>query len=272
MDARLQRRIQRYGWDLAAGDYEALWRLQLAPAQSALMDGAALRYGERVLDVACGTGLVTFAAARAVGAAGEVVGVDISGQMVEAARRAREGLDLPNVEFARMDAESLRFDDASFDVVLCSLGLMYLPDPEQAIREMHRVLRPGGRIALTVWGERAHCGWAALFEIVQDEVSSDVCPMFFRLGQAGALESACRAAGFAVLGAHTFRAPLAYANADEACRAAFAGGPVALAWSRFDAQTRASVVARYTQSIAAWRCESAYQVPGEFSAVVGRRI
>ncbi len=144
MDARLQRRIQRYGWDLAAGDYEALWRLQLAPAQSALMDGAALRCGERVLDVACGTGLVAFAAARAVGAAGEVVGVDISGQMVEAAGRAREELDLPNVEFARMDAESLRFADASFDVVLCSLGLMYLPDPEAAIREMHRVLRPGG--------------------------------------------------------------------------------------------------------------------------------
>jgi ubiquinone/menaquinone biosynthesis C-methylase UbiE len=271
MDARLQRRVQRYGWDLAAPDYEALWQRQLAPLRAALLQAAAPGRGDCVLDVACGTGLVAFEAARAVGPAGRVLGVDLSGRMVEAAGRVRAALDLANVDFERMDAEALDLADASVDLVLCALGLMYLPDPAAALREMRRVLRPGGRIALAVWGERAHCGWAELFAIVQDEVRSEVCPLFFRLGAPGALERACAAAGFAVHETRTLRAPLAYADADEACRAAFAGGPVALAWSRFDAATRARVVARYARSIDAWRCDAGYAVPAEFRVVIGRR-
>ena len=270
MDARLQRRIQRYGWDLAADEYEGLWRRQLEPAQAALLGGISLQPGERVLDVACGTGLVTFEAARAVGPTGHVVGVDISGQMVEAAASARARQDVSNVAFERMDAEALRFDDASFDVVLCSLGLMYVPEPEQSIREMRRVLRPGGRIALSVWGEREHCGWATIFEIVQDEVDSEVCPLFFRLGRAGGLERACIAAGFASIEERTLTTTLEYADADEACRAAFAGGPVALAWSRFDEATRQRVMQRYTRSIEPWRSGAAYAVSGEFRLAFGR--
>ena len=67
MEPRLQRRVQRYGWDLAAGDYETLWQAQLAQAQTGLLAAASLAQGERVLDVACGTGLVSLQAARAVG-------------------------------------------------------------------------------------------------------------------------------------------------------------------------------------------------------------
>jgi len=157
MDARLQRRVQRYGWDLAAADYEALWQAQLAAAQEALLAAAALRGGERVLDVACGTGLVSFRAARSVGPAGRVLGVDLSGAMVDAARERALQRALPNATFERMDAESLALPAASFDVVLCALGLMYMPEPEQALREMRRVLRPGGRLAYVTWlrgGER----------------------------------------------------------------------------------------------------------------------
>src|SRR6202008_510861 len=91
LEPRLQRRIQRYGWDLAAADYEPLWRAQIARAHMQVMEAAALMPGERVRDVACGTGLVTFAAAREVGAQGEVIGIDVSQQMVAAAHaRARE--------------------------------------------------------------------------------------------------------------------------------------------------------------------------------------
>ena len=78
-----------------------------------------------------------------------------------------------------MDAETLALPDAGFDVALNALGLMYVPEPEQAVREMRRVLRPGGRVGLAVWGERSRCGWAPVFEIVQAEVASDVCPRFF---------------------------------------------------------------------------------------------
>jgi ubiquinone/menaquinone biosynthesis C-methylase UbiE len=144
MQPKLQRRIQRYGWDLAADDYEPLWRTQLVSAQKELLTLARLAPGERVLDVACGTGIVTLSAAHAVGADGHVLGVDLSGQMVDSGRRRAEALGLSNVSFERMDAEQLDIPDASFDVALCSLGLMYAPEPEQAVREMRRVLCPAG--------------------------------------------------------------------------------------------------------------------------------
>ena len=87
MDAKLQRRIQRYGWDRAAHDYERAWRDQLEPAQNRMLALAGIRPGDHVLDIACGTGLVTFRAAEMTGPKGRLVGVDISDQMVERARR-----------------------------------------------------------------------------------------------------------------------------------------------------------------------------------------
>lgn len=271
MEPKLQRRVQRYGWDLAAPGYEALWQAPLAAVQQALLARAAFAPGERVLDVACGTGLVTFQAAQAVGARGAVLGVDLSGAMVEAAQRRAAAPGAPNARIARMDAEQLDLPDAGFDVVLCALGLMYLPEPERALREMRRVLRPGGRLVVAVWGERARCGWAALFGIVDAEVASEVCPLFFRLGQGEALACACVDAGFGGVDTQRIDATLAWVDADAACDAAFAGGPVALAWSRFDAAARARVRARYLDAIAPWRHRSGYRVPGEF-VVVGAEV
>lgn len=273
MEPKLQRRVQRYGWDLAASHYEPLWQTQLAGVQAQLLACAALAPGDRVLDVACGSGLVTFAAAAAVGPAGRVCGVDISGRMVEGARRRTRSLGCTNVDFARMNAESLDLPDASFDVALCALGLMYVPDPERAVQEMRRVLRPGGRVVLAVWGERSRCGWASLFGIVDAEVASDVCPLFFRLGQAGALARLCADADLHLVEERRLVATLVYADGNEACDAALAGGPVALAWSRFDAQARERVRARYLASLESWRTGSAYRVPAEFVLVAaGARL
>ena len=267
MQPRLQRRVQRYGWDLAAVDYEPLWQTQLAAAHDELIARAALTTGERVLDVACGSGLIAFRAAEAVGPRGQVVGVDLSGQMVDTARQRATQHRVRNVRFKRMDAEQLSLPDASFDVALCALGLMYLPDPEQAVREMRRVLRPHGRLVIAVWGERARCAWSALFPIVDAEVASDVCPLFFRLGQGETLARACADAQFEAIELRRVATTLTWANADAACRAAFAGGPVALAWSRFDEVTRARVRQRYVEAIAAWRCDRGYRLPGEFVIV-----
>jgi ubiquinone/menaquinone biosynthesis C-methylase UbiE len=271
MEAKLQRRIQRYGWDMAAEDYEPLWQVQLADARRQLFQCASLAPGERVLDVACGTGLVTLAAARMVGPSGTVVGGDLSARMVDAGRRRADERRVANASFARMDAEHLALPDAGFDVVLCALGLMYLPDPAQAVREMWRVLRPGGRIVIAVWGERSRCGWAPVFPIVDEEVASDVCPLFFQLGQKDNLAYLCSEAGFEVTGQHRIAATLVYADADAACDAAFVGGPVALAWSHFDDDVRARVRRRYAEAIAAWRHDGGYRLPGEFVVVAAFR-
>jgi len=228
------------------------------------MAWASLAPGKRVLDIACGTGLVSFAAARAVGPNGQVLGVDLSGRMVSSAQRRASQMNLSNCSFARMDAETLDLPDASFDIVLCALGLMYMPHPEQALREMRRVLRPEGRICLAVWGERSKCGWSALFPIVDAEVASEVCPLFFQLGQQDALVRLCTDAEFEAIEHRRISITLNFADASDACNAAFVGGPVALAWSRFSDEVRARVRAAYINSIEKWRFGKSFRIPGEF--------
>jgi ubiquinone/menaquinone biosynthesis C-methylase UbiE len=264
MDSRLQRRVQRYGWDLAATDYEPLWQAQLAEAQAALLTWAAPAPGEQVLDIACGTGLVSFEAARAVGVSGHVLGIDLSDRMVGGAERRAKEKKLSNCSFSRMDAESLALPDGSFDVVLCALGLMYMPDPERALREMRRVLHAGGRVSLAVWGERSKCGWSSIFPIVDDEVAGEVCPLFFRLGEQDALARLCADAKLADVRHRRITTTLVFADANDACDAAFVGGPVALAWSRFNDEVRARVRARYLDAIDPWRHGGGYRIPGEF--------
>lgn len=268
MDARLQRRVQRYGWDKASESYERFWAAQLAPAHALLLDLAALKPGESVLDVACGTGLVTFAAAKAVGPAGEITGTDLSEEMVRAitARAAELGV---RGEFTRQDAEALDLPDAAFDAALCALGLMYVPDPVKALREMHRVLKPGARAVVSVWGARKNCGWAEIFPIVERRVASEVCPLFFMLGTGDALCDAFTFAGFRNVEMKRISTTLDYASADEALGASFAGGPVALAYAHFDAATRESAHSEYLESIAGWKAGAGYTVPGEFVVVRG---
>jgi SAM-dependent methyltransferase len=267
MEPRLQRRVQRYGWDLAAAAYESLWGPQLAPAQAEAMACAGLRPGEHVLDVACGTGATALEAAGSVSPGGRVVGVDLSGRMVEAARLRARRQRCVNARFERMDAERLELPDDSFDAALCVLGLMYVPCPERAVAEMSRVLSAHGRVVLAVWGERSHCGWSELFPIVDAEVASEVCPWFFRLGQAEALAELCVAAGLKVVSQCRITTALSYQDDDEACDAAFVGGPVALAWSRLDAGARARVRSRYLESIAPWRRGHGFRIPAEFVIV-----
>ncbi|HXC09483.1 MAG TPA: methyltransferase domain-containing protein [Steroidobacteraceae bacterium] len=249
---------------MAATDYEPLWQAQLAEAQAALLTWAAPAPGEQVLDIACGTGLVSFEAARAVGVSGHVLGIDLSDRMVGGAERRAEEKKLSNCSFARMDAESLALPDGSFDVVLCALGLMYMPDPERALREMRRVLHAGGRVSLAVWGERSKCGWSSIFPIVDDEVASEVCPLFFRLGEQDALARLCADAKLADVRHRRITTTLVFADANDACDAAFVGGPVALAWSRFNDEVRARVRARYLDAIDPWRHGGGYRIPGEF--------
>lgn len=122
----------------------------LGPWAPELVELAALRRGERVLDVACGTGVVARLAAPRVGPTGQVTGVDLNAGMLAVARTlpAPPGATIVWVE---QSATALGLTDASIDVVLCQQGLQFFPDKLVALREMHRVLVPGGRALLSVW-------------------------------------------------------------------------------------------------------------------------
>ncbi len=268
MDARLQLRVQRSGWDRAAPHYDAGWLSALQPATSLVLVRAGLRPGQRVLDVACGSGVLTAAASRMVTDTGEVIGTDISETMLAIARERA-----PTCRFVRADAQNLDalLPPTHFDTVLCGLGLMYVPDPETALSAMTRLLRSGGRAVASVWGERRACVGAEVFEIVDARVRSDVCPMFFRLGTGDALALAFRSAGLKDVDFQRLPATLTYPGAQAACDAAFLGGPVALAYSHFDDATRAAVRAEYLASIEMYRDGSRYRLPSEFVVAWGSK-
>jgi SAM-dependent methyltransferase len=139
------------GWSARAGTYDALMARVTAVAIEPLLDAAAVGPGLRVLDVGCGPGALS-AAAAARGA--EVTGVDLADGMLEQARRRNPGL-----EFVRADAEALPFADGSFDVALGAFLVNHLPDAETAIAEMARV---AGRVALAAWGPEDEVAFLAL--------------------------------------------------------------------------------------------------------------
>jgi ubiquinone/menaquinone biosynthesis C-methylase UbiE len=269
MEADLQRRIQRYGWDKAANYYENFWHKQLKPAQDKLLELANLQPGEKLIDIACGTGLVSFAAAEKLGSTGFVMGTDISDNMVAICKQQAKEKKYSSVQFERMDAEELSAPDKEYDVALCSLGLMYVPDPVRALKEMYRVIKHNGRAVAAVWGQRNHCGWAEIFEIVDKRVSTEVCPMFFNLGNRDMLKRNFEAAGFLNVIFERLNTELIYHSDEEACGAAFAGGPVALAYHKFSEQIKNDAHTEYLDSIKSYQQGSGYAVPGEFVVAMG---
>lgn len=269
MESALQRRVQRYGWDKAAVYYENFWRRQLKPAQDKLLEMAALQPGQKVIDIACGTGLVSFPAVEKVGKNGFVLGTDISDGMVDIGNKTAREKNETNIRFERMDAEELNVPDEAYDVSVCALGLMYVPDPVKALKEMYRVIIPQGRAVAAVWGQRDRCGWAEIFEIVDRRVSSEVCPMFFSLGNRDMLKRSFEAAGFTRVIFERLTTKLIYHSGDEACGAAFAGGPVALAYHKFSEQIKNEVHIEYLDSIKSFQQGSGYAVPGEFVVAMG---
>jgi ubiquinone/menaquinone biosynthesis C-methylase UbiE len=271
MEPKLHRRVQRYGWDLAVQDYDRYWVPLLRDCSERCLSLLDLQPGERVLDVATGTGVAAFPAAEMVGPGGEVMATDLSQKMVGSVQAEAARRKVTNMRFERVDAEELSFPDGSFDAALCVLGMMYPADPQRAIDQMYRVLRPGGRAAVCVWGRRDRCGWNAVFPIIDSRVNSDVCPLFFSLGAERALTLAFERSGFVDLCEERVERTLDWQSDEEACGAIFPGGPVALAYSRFTAEAQVAVHAEYIESISSYRRDGAYAVPGEFVFMLGRK-
>lgn len=137
----------------SSGDYNKIAALTV-PLSEHLVDHVGVRPGERVLDVATGTGHAALAAARR---SGDVVGIDYVPQLLDIARRRAEAEDL-EVEFTPADAEDLPYADGSFDVVLSAIGVMFSADHARAARELARVSRSGGRIAVASWTPEGFVG------------------------------------------------------------------------------------------------------------------
>jgi ubiquinone/menaquinone biosynthesis C-methylase UbiE len=142
-------RESAFYWQKHAGTI----RIMFGPITQALIEDADLIEGEMVLDVACGAGEPSLTIAEIVGPTGSVTCTDVASEMVAAAESEAQRRGLTNVVFRQCAGDSMTFENISFDAVVCRLGVMFFPDPLAGLREMLRVTKSGGAIALAVWGK-----------------------------------------------------------------------------------------------------------------------
>lgn len=199
----------------AAEAYEARFVPALFAAWAAdLLDAVRLTPGQSVLDVACGTGVVARGAAVRVGEQGRVVGLDLNEAMLTVARRGGH-----RVEWRQGDAAELPFADESFDVVLCQAALMFFPDPLRALREMARVARSGGTVAVHVPGRlSASDAYVQLTQIAARHAGPsavDLLSSYFALGDPAALRLLLESAGLRVASLRTRMGTVRLGSAEE---------------------------------------------------------
>jgi ubiquinone/menaquinone biosynthesis C-methylase UbiE len=181
----------------AAAEYDRAFSHVSAYFLPSLLRAARIAPGQRVLDVATGTGIAAEAACSIVGPAGSVLATDMSPEMVDKAR-GRLVEQWPNAAVAVEDGQALSFSNDSFDAVLCSLGLMFFPDPARALAGFHRVLRPGGRAAISVLTapERSYNGRINVIVARHEPDLAQAADRTFALGDATRLQQLFLDAGF----------------------------------------------------------------------------
>lgn len=210
------------------------------PVAEDLIEAATLRKGERVLDVACGTGVVTRLAAERVGDEGSVTGLDVDAQMLEIARSAAPtGV---SIEWHEATAEAMPYDDGRFDVVLCQMGLQFMPNRLAVLREMQRVLAAGGRVALNVPGPTP-----LMFSIVADALARHIHPevgqkmhLVFSLHASSELKELMINAGFSEVQASRAIKTLRLPPAEQFLWQYIGATPLSMAFADVSHETRAA--------------------------------
>jgi ubiquinone/menaquinone biosynthesis C-methylase UbiE len=223
--AELKDRQKRH-WDQVADGW-ATWlewsERSFKPVTDWLQQAVDWRPGIRALDIGCGAGYPSLAAARLVAPGGSVVAIDISQKMLTVAAAAARRARLDNVTFLEMDAERLDLDDRSFDAVTNTYGLMFCPNAAHAVAEAHRVLVPGGRFGAVVWDRPSNSPY---FSVIANVANRQLglqppphdAPGPFRFAEPAAVESLFRHAGFAEVRVEICAAAFECASADEYCR------------------------------------------------------
>jgi O-methyltransferase/aklanonic acid methyltransferase len=203
----------------AAAIYDRVGPQVFAHFGQRLVERSQPRPGAVVLDVAAGRGAVLFPAARQVGAGGRVIGVDLSTAMVREAEEDVRNSGLRQIEIRQMDAEHLDFPDAFFDQVLCGFALWFFPHPEAALREIFRVLKPGGSFGLSAWTDDceflAWCDRELTLSIPQGAATVARRGQGYRVDTPARLDAALRQAGFVGIDITAEAADFIYTDDEE---------------------------------------------------------
>jgi SAM-dependent methyltransferase len=226
------------------------------------------RPGERVLELACGTGGPGLDAAPLVAPDGEVVISDFAAEMTAIAANRIADLGLRNASTRVLDLEHIDQPDDSYDVVLCREGLMLVPDPARAAREIRRILRPDGRVVISVWGPRERNPWlGVVFDAVTEQLGVPTpqpgIPHPFSLSDAGELGGLLTAAGLARVQVGELSTPYRAASVDEWWeRTAALAGPLARKLAALPDDAARALRQRAAEAIGAYRTPTGLEIPG----------
>jgi SAM-dependent methyltransferase len=244
---------------------------------ASMLDRAALRPGDRVLELACGPGGLGLAAAPRVAPGGEVVCSDVAAEMVEiaAARATERGLD--NVSTRVLDLEELDEPDEAFDTVLCREGLMFAVDPTRAAREVRRVLRAGGRAVIAVWGPRERNPWLGVaLDAVGEQLGMPMPPPGvpgpFALDDADRIAAVLADGGFGDVTVEEQSVANRARSFDEWwCRTTALAGPVAGLLASLDATAAAELRERAQKAAGRYQTADGFVFPGVTLLATARR-
>ena len=224
--------------------------------------------GDRLLELAAGVGETGFEAAALVGETGQLITSDLSPAMLDAARRRGAELGLTNVDYRIIDAERIELDDDSVDGVLCRFGYMLMADPAAALRETRRVLRPGGRLTLAVWGSLERNPFFAIVGVslvergLIEPPPPPPAPGPFSMASAERTEALLRRAGFADVRTEELSGRFVIPDVDEYLSTiADTAGPIALALRALAEPERAAVKADVDDSLRRFAADGGYELP-----------
>jgi SAM-dependent methyltransferase len=261
------------GWERRRADIEEV----LTPVREWMLRELRPGAGDTVLELAAGIGETGFEAAAVIGETGRLITSDLSPAMLDAARRRGAALGVTNVDYRVMDAERLELDADSADGVLCRFGYMLLPDPAGALAETRRVLRPGGRVTLAVWGAPER---NPFFGIVGGSLvergqlpppEPPPAPGPFSMASAERTEALLREGGFADV--RTEEVPVRWVLPDlEGYLSLIAdtAGPIALVLQRMADADRAALEAGIAAALGRFAAGAGYEIPGVALCAVAR--
>jgi enediyne biosynthesis protein CalE5 len=225
-DAARYKDGQRREWNTAAPGFKDWGQVigpQLQPVSERMMELANIQSGQRVLDVATGIGEPAITTARRVGSSGQVVATDLAPQMLALGRERAAELGLRNIDFHELDAEAPDLPENSFEIVLCRLGLMFLPNPQVALEQMHKLLVPRGRLVAAVWGPAQKVPFArwpmeVALRVSQVPAPPPQMPGPFSLADPHRLEQLLTQAGFTAVHTEPMMLTIEWASVDDYMR------------------------------------------------------
>jgi ubiquinone/menaquinone biosynthesis C-methylase UbiE len=271
VDIEDYRRTSHEVWEAMAPGWER-WRAQLAgaltPVREWLIGALGLQPGETVLELGAGTGETGFEAAAILGEGGRLISTDFSPEMVEVARRRGTELGLGNADYRAIDAERIQLDSGSVDGVLCQSTYMLVADPGAALGETRRVLRPGGRLALSVWGAPDRNPWASIGGMILIERGhlpppEPEAPGVFSMASEERSRALLDGAGFKSVRTEEVPVRFAFRDLDDYVQWVIdVAGPFAIVVRGLPEDERDVLMARLREAFVPFGADGGYELPG----------